>query len=140
MRTIRNTAIILAVLAGVGWLTPLAQASPQRDVAFVANCYRQYLQRDPEPEGLRGWVDQLRVGATRDQVRAGILSSDEYYALHGNTDRGFVIGLYADVLGREAARPEIDGWVRAIREHGGDRTAVTYDFVIKAREELNRRR
>lgn len=139
MRTIRSSAIALLVLAGIGSLTATAKAGPQRDVAFVANCYRQYLQRDPEPEGLRGWVSQLRAGATRDQIRAGIVSSDEYYMLQGGTDRDFVIGLYADILGRKAARPEIDGWVRAIRDHDGDRRDVTYDFFIRARDELDRR-
>jgi hypothetical protein len=139
MRLIRGTVIVVVALAGVGFLAPNVQASPRQDVAFVANCYRQYLQRDPEPGGLRGWVDQLRGGASRDHVRAGILASDEYYMLQGGSDREFVIGLYRDVLGRDAARQEVDGWVQAIREHGGDRRDVTSDFVIGAREELRRR-
>jgi hypothetical protein len=136
MRLISNMGIVVVVLAA---MASSAQASPRQDVAFVANCYRQYLQRDPEPDGLRGWVDQLRGGASRDQVRAGILASDEYYALQGGNDRDFVIGLYRDVLGRDAARSEVDGWVQAIRGHGGDRRDVTYDFVISARDELRRR-
>src|SRR5262249_14926584 len=54
------------------------------------------------------------AGATIDQVKAGILGSDEYFSTRANgTLNGFVSALYYDVLGRSGTPSEIQGWVLA---------------------------
>jgi hypothetical protein len=47
------------------------------DEAFVAELYRQFLNREPDPDGLMHHVHQLRSGASKMEIAAAILSSRE---------------------------------------------------------------
>ena len=48
---------------------------------FVRACYREILQRDPDPAGIAYWLDGMANGGmTRDVVIKAMLRSDEYLA------------------------------------------------------------
>jgi hypothetical protein len=67
----------------------------------VAQAYRRFLRRAPDPGGLTWWSTQL--GRTRAAVTlwAGLAGSAEYRTTRGGgTTEGFVRALYDDVLGR----------------------------------------
>ncbi len=88
---------IAVILVGLG-LGSEAKAQGISDVQLVQSWYARYLHREPDRCGLESWVRQLRTGSPPECVEAAILSSDEYYDLHERCPRGFVRGLYADVL------------------------------------------
>ncbi len=54
-----------------------------------------------------------RLGATDAQVRGSLLASDEFLAVHGGTDQGFVTGVYQDVLGRSPDAAGLAQWAAA---------------------------
>lgn len=72
---------------------------------LVAEYYDRFLHRAAGDGELQGWVNQLAVGASQQQVEAGIIGSTEYFALHGGTNAGFLDAVYKDVL----SRPDSEG-------------------------------
>lgn len=59
-----------------------------------------------------------RNGATyqeRVREKLRIYGVPEYYTRHGNTDKGFVVGMYQDVLGRTPEACEIEEWVENLQ-------------------------
>ena len=49
---------------------------------FVRACYRDILQRDPDPSGVAYWVNGMANGGmSREVVITAMLRSDEYKAL-----------------------------------------------------------
>ena len=48
------------------------------DEEFLTRLYTTFMDREPEPEGLEFWLDQLQGGATREQVLAQFVVSDEF--------------------------------------------------------------
>jgi hypothetical protein len=95
----------------------------------VANWYRRFLNREPDPGGLAGWVAGLRSGNSPEQTLAAILASPEYYAKSGNTPDGFMRTLYRDLLGREPTAQELGFWLR--RMYHEDRGGVAYAFLMR---------
>src|SRR5262249_37632007 len=58
---------------------------------LVRGWYQQYLRRPPGSGEELGWVQQLQAGASREQVLAQVLGSQEYFNLFGNTQNlGFI--------------------------------------------------
>jgi hypothetical protein len=55
------------------------QATPQAEQFEVAVLYNQLLQRTADANGLAHFTTELEQGATREQVTAQILGSDEYF-------------------------------------------------------------
>ena len=45
---------------------------------FVKTAYRAILNREPDPTGLKSWIDALERGKTRDYVLSGFLKSTEF--------------------------------------------------------------
>ena len=77
--------------AGVGyWLGRLAFGTAPLEVATeflvgteyatdqITRAYENYLDRDPDPNGLASWLHVYQAGGNMAQVRAGILSSQEF--------------------------------------------------------------
>jgi hypothetical protein len=91
--------------------------------------YLHYLNRPADAGGQKYWVGTLLAGGTLEQVAAGLASSDEFFVDQGSTNRGYVIGLYADVLGRVASTPEVDAWVAQL-DAGATRLSVATAFLI----------
>src|SRR5207302_3190517 len=85
---------------------------------LVTNWYEQYLHREPDVTGLDTFVTLLQNGNTETAVRAMLLGSAEYYALHGSTAQGFVQGLYQDVLWRVPAGNEANTWIAGAGKPG----------------------
>lgn len=90
--------------------------------------YLHYLQRAADPQGQQHWVAVVQAGGTFEQVAEALASSQEYYALHGGTDQGFVTGLYADVLNRSASTAELTAWETGL-ESGTSRNSVAVGFL-----------
>jgi hypothetical protein len=82
------------------------------------------------------WLAHFSWGESAESIQAQLLSCDEYYQTHGSDPRGFVVGLYQDVLGRDPNLNEVGLWVNYWRQAGGQRAQVSSAFVIAARTEL----
>jgi uncharacterized protein DUF4214 len=93
----------------------------------VNGLYLHYLKRAAEPLGLQYWSGVLAGGGTIEQVIDGIVSSPEYFALQGNSNSGFVQGLYQDILGRTASPGEVQGWVNGLS--GATQAQVAMGFL-----------
>ena len=53
------------------------------DEDFITNVYRSELDREPDGEGFKYWLDDLNLrGETREQVLANIRRSEEYKEKH----------------------------------------------------------
>ena len=75
--------------------------TPEYRTDVVEGLYERYLGRAADPQGLEQDVQALANGVTTDQVKAAILSSQEYLQNHGGgTLDGYFAALYSDVLGR----------------------------------------
>ena len=66
----------------------------------VEDFYQRLLGRAADQTGIAFWTSLQARGFTAEQVEEGVLSSDEYFTLHGSTNDGFLAGVYQDVLGR----------------------------------------
>jgi hypothetical protein len=71
----------------------------------------------------------MQRGVTIQQMEAGFVGSEEYYAKAGGTDAAWVAQLYQHVLGRAAADPEIQAWVAALAR-GSSRYQVSMGFLV----------
>jgi hypothetical protein len=109
------------------------------DEQIVQSWFQRYMRRSAHPADLDQYLTLLRRGAPPEDIQAAILASPEYYQLHGATPDGFVLGLYADILGRSANREEVYGWLTRLRRYGGDRWRVAAEFVREAQTELQER-
>jgi hypothetical protein len=88
--------------------------SIERDILKVTTDYVQLLGRVPDTPGLNFFVNALRVGVTQFDVETSIIGSTEYFLDHGNTNAGFVIGAFQNVLGRTPSNPEISFFVQQL--------------------------
>jgi hypothetical protein len=107
---------------------------------MVESWYSLYLNRAPDPTGVRDFVNRLSRGASPEDVQASIIGSDEYYQLHGSRPASWIAGMYADVLGRSARRDEISHWLGMFQRLGGSREQTALEFLRTARTELSQRR
>lgn len=83
----------------------------------VKTDYQYFLGRDADTAGLDFWVKQLTNGWTQEKVEAGFAGSSEYIQAKGNTQAGWIKGLYSDLLGRAPSDTEVNGWLAAL--HAG---------------------
>src|SRR5262249_56562449 len=72
--------------------------------------------------GMNYGAGQLESGATLDQVKAGILGSDEFFTKAGGTNQGFLGALYSHELGRPVDATGLGYWGRQLNA-GASRTA-----------------
>ena len=123
------------------WTTALLSGTPRVAVAnaitssreyrsrLVTGSYRTYLGRGPDGPGREHWLSMLARGMTIQQMEAGFISSDEYYAKAGGTPAGWVTKLYRHVLGRTPARAEVQHWTRHLAA-GTSRYDVAMGFLL----------
>jgi hypothetical protein len=105
---------------------------------LVTNTYRRYLKRDPEPAGLQGWTNLLLFhGLTEERLEAGFIGSVEYIANNGGAGRGWIVGMYRDLLGREPAEFEAQAWLTALA-NGMTETQVAFGFAASAERQGQR--
>jgi hypothetical protein len=117
---------IAALLVGLA-VAGAAGAQFRAREALIASWYHRYLHREPDPTGFRDHLQALRGGAPPLVVESEILGSEEYYRHHGATPRGFVLGLFRDVLGRPPTRGEMAYWLD--RVHDDSRAGAARRFL-----------
>jgi hypothetical protein len=98
----------------------------------VTGIYEQFLRRAPDTAGLDYWSHLLASGGNRNQVRAAILASDEYFAKQGNgTNAGFVTALYHDLFSRAPDPAGAASWTQLL-DTGRSRTRVAAGMMASA--------
>jgi Right handed beta helix region/Domain of unknown function (DUF4214) len=80
----------------------------------VQQLYVTYLHRAADPGGLQHFVSVLKSGGTIEQVAEILVSSTEYFQLHGTTNDAFVTALYDDALGRGGTPAEQTGFLQGL--------------------------
>jgi hypothetical protein len=136
------------------WLAQLDQGMPRGQ--FVAQLehsaenrqdevmaiYQKYLHRAADPAGLKMGGQLLAHGASEEQLAALVVGSQEYFALHGSANDGFLDALFQDALHRPidagakaafgqelaagAGRTQIAATVFSSREYHGDVVGEVY--------------
>jgi hypothetical protein len=112
------------------------QGSTEYLMGQVDALYRRYLNRAPDAAGAQQWLRMLQQGGTLEAAAAGFVSSPEYFQFQGGTNKGYVLGLYRDVLGRTASPDELNGWV-GLLEAGGSRQDVAQGFLTSTEYRAN---
>jgi hypothetical protein len=87
-------------------------ASPEHRGRQVDQLYATYLHRAADAYGRGYWTNALLYGASEEMVIEGILTSAEYQQAHAGTT-AYLLGLYADTLGRTADPAGLDYWQAA---------------------------
>ncbi|QVL33230.1 DUF4214 domain-containing protein [Telmatocola sphagniphila] len=126
MRISLVSLVAVTVLA----TSPTIATDPRFDAAqFVRSVYLSYLDREPDAAGVANLVQQLRNGTTPSDIKASILSSQEFYQRCQNNPRLWVASLYAKVLNRNGKPFEINQWMDRINVNNGDRLLVAREFL-----------
>jgi hypothetical protein len=104
---------------------------------IVTRAYREVLQREPDPEGLRHYRDLLtRRGWTIPQMRADLRRSAEGAE---QSVRTIITRAYREVLGREPDPEGYANYERAIRQRGWTEQQVR-DSLKRSQEYREKRR
>lgn len=111
-----------------GALTKALSVSDEWAGARVSVLYRTVLGREAETSGRLGWVAAISRGMQLETVAAGIYGSTERFNLSGGTNRGYVEGLYRDILGRNADAGGLNDWVGKLDRRAMSRTQVAAGF------------
>src|SRR5262249_438833 len=105
--------------------------SPESLRGIVDGLYLKFLRRAADTGGEANFTSFLQQGGTEEQVINSMLSSPEYLNrvkdTFGDTDQAFIQSLYNNLLGRNAAAAEVQGWVSALASIG--RTGAINAFV-----------
>jgi uncharacterized protein (TIGR03118 family) len=105
---------------------------------IVTPAYLNYLGRAPDSQGLAYWVDQMQNHRLTDEgIEAGFISSPEFYAHAGGTNKAWVDALYLDLLGRAADAAGETYWVNQLAA-GVGRPTMAYDFATGTERESER--
>jgi hypothetical protein len=72
------------------------------------------VHRAADPGGLQHFVGVLASGGTVEQVEEAIVSSGEYFQLHGGQNEAFLTALYYDALGRGGSPAEQAGFLQGL--------------------------
>jgi hypothetical protein len=120
----------VAFLQAGGTRQQVAEAfwnSPEHRGLQVDQFYAAYLHRAADPAGRAAWVGRLVAGMSEADVANGFLTSPEYSLSHPGTS-DYLLGLYADVLGRAPDADGIAAWGRAV-PGGWGRAALADAFL-----------
>lgn len=101
--------------------------SPEFHTQQITSYYHDYLRRDPDPAGLRAWVQAMLGGMPEEPVVVDFLTSFEFVSAHPGT-AGFVTELYDVLLQRTPDAAELTAWTAAA-ESGVPRAAVVAGFL-----------
>lgn len=117
------------------WTNTLASGATRQQVATaiaesvefengaITSLYKSVLGRNPDPGGLANSLAYLQGGGTLQGLQTILLTSNEFFALKGGTNSGFVQGVYQVALGRAGSSAEIQSWVNLLNS-GASRTFV----------------
>lgn len=90
--------------------------------------YVRLLERAPDPQGTAYWLERLAQGDGEQQVLAGIVASDEYFAAQGGAAQSFIDAVYADLLGRAGDNTGSQYWLGRLQA-GDTRHAIALGFA-----------
>jgi hypothetical protein len=94
----------------------------------VGRLYLAALNRMPDPDGSRGWVNYLNDGHKLGDIAAGFVNSGEFKNLYGNPgNTNFVKLLYNNVLHRAPDDGGLATWTNAL-DHGMTRADALAEF------------
>ena len=91
---------------------------------FVNGLYQTFLDRDADEAGFQDWYEQLRNGATVEDIIKGFVFSDEYMAKN-KSDREIIEDLYQAILGRNGEDAGIANWLDYLKK------GATWEDVIR---------
>jgi hypothetical protein len=123
---------------GVGTAADIFAHSRELYTNFVTKAYQTYLKRGPDAAGLNGWVEAMLVRRVTDEtLEAGFLASPEYIQNNGGRGRGWIIGMYQDLLGRTPSESEVNAWL-TVMSQGRTEFQVAIGFAASAEREGQR--
>jgi SdrD B-like domain/Domain of unknown function (DUF4214) len=123
----------------IGWVTAMQQGMSRAQVVAaiwdsaehrgleVDQLYQTFLHRQADAAGRAAFVNVLMSGATEEDVALMMIDSNEYQSAHPD-NTSFILGLYADILGRTPAPAETAAWL-AVLQGGTSRQAVAQAFL-----------
>ena len=103
--------------------------SAEKSNERIQNLFNTYLHRPADGGDLGLYSNMLQHGTPVEDVRAAILSSQEYFnSRGGGGNLGFITALYQDVLGRA---PDSQGSAAFVQQlnTGGSRSAIAHQIV-----------
>jgi serralysin len=123
----------LAVRDGIySLIGPLEELAERQFSQEIMLLYRAGLGRDIDSGGLEYWANALENGNAMDQMALSLIDSAEFSQRFGAPqdmgDADFVAVLYQNVLGRNAAAPEVDYW-HGQMEQGAERAQILLAFA-----------
>ena len=101
---------------------------------IIKPAYLQYLGRAADSAGLAYWTGQMQNGLTDQQLEAGFIASDEFFAKSGGTNATWVNGLYQSLLGRPADPAGESFWTQQLA-NGATRESVAFGFADSTERE-----
>lgn len=100
--------------------------------AIVARLYDSTFDRLPDASGLTYWTNDIKAGASLQQVASGFIGSTEFQTQYGALDdTAFVQQLYRNVLDREGEASGVETWKGALQS-GMSRSDVVLGFSESA--------
>lgn len=102
--------------------------STEYRASLIQGTYQRYLGRTADSIGMAGWLTEMERGMHIEQMQAGFISSDEFWARGGGTERGWITRLYQSVLNREPGLSEVNYWQAQLGQ-GRSRYAIAIGFV-----------
>lgn len=103
------------------------EVSPESRGRQVDGLYATYFHRTADPDGRAHWIAALSAGLSETDAAQQFLTCPEYTLAHSD-DVSFVLGLYADVLGRVPDTMGLSAWIDAA-QGGLDRAAIADTFL-----------
>ncbi len=91
--------------------------------AYVTRCYREFLGREPEVEGLNTWTGSLANGASGAEIVANMVMSNEFNR-KGYNDSQVVKTIYKGMLGRTVDADGMSYWTDILEQ------GVSYAYVV----------
>ncbi len=95
---------------------------------FINNCYFNILERKPDIEGKRYWIEGLKNGMSATDVVEYFFESDELKRKK-LSDKEFVEKAYRTILGREPDRSGYEYWLNKLNE-GVSKEIIIYEFAF----------
>ena len=121
------TAIIVSTPLAKGQYYPPGQAASD-PAALVNTWYERFLHREADV-GSQAWVQYLRSGQSPESVLSGILASNEYYIVSGNTPASYIQRLYSELVGRPPSPAQFGYWIRQLQF--SNRHEVAYKLLTR---------
>jgi uncharacterized delta-60 repeat protein len=106
----------------------LIEGSQEYRTDQIEGLYMSYLKRPADPDGLQSWLSLLNSGATIEQIKSGILGSQEYFQEQGGTNASYLQAVYEAVLSRPIDPTGAADWGAELA-NGVSRTQVAFQIL-----------